>query len=456
MILRVRLPDGATVRVEVAAEDTILGLAAKIHSLGKISGDFSLQRDVSGSDPFRNPEATIKATGLNQGDFVFVKGTTIEEDTPEVQIVEPSERKSNGAPAEPNGGTDKRVRTKNCRHGPNGMCAHCAPKEDKRERYQKEIEKWKDRKGTSMAVLEAIDAMKFRVKLQKDPSVTAVSVNRAAAQSFQAYLAEMHFNQQRLGFLYGGLDDERVARIETIYEPPQDGDKTVYRAKTSEDSGDVSERAESVAKMLGLGRTGLIFSTKPRKAILSGIDILTAAQIAVEEEEKYGEEVAKGIVILVVSLAEGNQTLFEAYQLSDQCVEMYKAGVFLPAEQQKANSGRIKTKDEVYVEGKEVTAVHTEFFLMNVPIRDHDSWLRQSFPVENRDFHPQSPSDVGESLRQASSMPFYRRVSDFHLLLFLTHTLDTKKDLPALLGAIREQRELTDSEEGYQLLIESM
>eukprot|EP00180_Rhodochaete_pulchella_P004083 Plantae.Rhodophyta-Rhodochaete_pulchella.ctg7525.p1 GENE.Plantae.Rhodophyta-Rhodochaete_pulchella.ctg7525~~Plantae.Rhodophyta-Rhodochaete_pulchella.ctg7525.p1 ORF type:complete len:324 (-),score=68.50 Plantae.Rhodophyta-Rhodochaete_pulchella.ctg7525:315-1238(-) len=307
-----------------------------------------------------------------------------------------------------------------------------------------------------MAVLEALDALKFRVKPQEQAAVTAASVDRVAAQAFQAYLAEMHFNQQRFGYLYGDMDDERVVRIQTIYEPPQDGDQDVYRHKSKEDAGDISDRAERIATMLGLRRTGLIFSTRPRKAILSGADIVTAAQLFVEEEEKFGREIASTMVILVVSLAEDNQTLFEAYQLSDQCIDMYKADVFLPAESQKPNSGRIKTKAEVYVEGKEVTSVHTEFFLMNIPIRDHDSWLRGSFPVENREIRPQQPGDVKSTLAKASSMPFYRRISDFHLLLFLSNTLDVATDMPGLLSAIKEQRDLTEAEEGYQVLLESL
>jgi len=391
-------------------------------------------------------------------------------------------------------------------------------KEDPKERYKKEIEKWKHKKGSSVAVMEALDALKYKIKAQVNANIQAVSIDNKAANSFQAYLANIGFSQQRFGILYGtivteeqvvpkanekekgkgndnqtktetsaagvaspsrspftsqkkqrpnGKESEKdtevetvqaqVAKCEVIYEPPQQGSHEMYIPKTPEDAGDMNYRADAVAKSLGLRTMGMIFSAKPRKCILSGMDIISACELIVQLEKSMEDiALARQFVIITVALAEDGQTLFEAYQLSDQCIDMYKEDAFLPLSEQKPNSGKVKLRDPAIVEGKEVTSVHTEFFLMNVPIRGHESWLKSSFPVENRDVTPQQHTDLSRVLNKYKSEPFYRRISDFHLLLYLSNLLDIRTDMPGLGSIIRDQRDLNEMEEGFKLMIEAM
>lgn len=48
---------------------------------------------------------------------------------------------------------------------------------------------------------------------------------------------------------------------------------------------------------------------------------------------------------------------------------------------------------------------------------------------------------------------FVKRISDFHLLLFLARFLDVKSDVPILAECVQAQMPVP---EGYQLLIESL
>lgn len=56
-------------------------------------------------------------------------------------------------------------------------------------------------------------------------------------------------------------------------------------------------------------------------------------------------------------------------------------------------------------------------------------------------------------LDRTKSLPFVKRISDFHLLLLLARFLDINNDVPALAEHVQTQ---TPVPEGYQLLIESM
>lgn len=56
-------------------------------------------------------------------------------------------------------------------------------------------------------------------------------------------------------------------------------------------------------------------------------------------------------------------------------------------------------------------------------------------------------------LDKTKTLPFVKRISDFHLLLLVARVLDVNADVPALAQCVLTQ---TSVPEGYQLLIESM
>mmetsp|Transcript_1017 Transcript_1017/g.2933 ORF Transcript_1017/g.2933 Transcript_1017/m.2933 type:complete len:485 (-) Transcript_1017:160-1614(-) len=480
MIVRVRLPDGAMTRVSVEASmradevlERVLTSAETLDADGA-----ALCRDPRCAQPVSPENATLDALGLKHGDVLYVRAKSRAASEPVAMEHEAGAAagstsatafaNGDGAVSE-NGAGDSKPKPFRCLHGPRGMCEHCMPKEDPRERYQREIDKWKNRNGSSVAVMEALDALKFRIKPQENGAISAASVDTAAANDFQAYLVTTGFSQHRFGLLYGTVDAENVARCDAVYEPPQVGTAEMYvPSEESDASGDgasssssasspsISTRADLVARDLGMVHVGMIFSAKPRKCILSALDVVTAAKLAVREgERRSGAE--REFVIISVALAEDGQTLFEAFQLSDQCLEMFRAGVILESGLQKPNSGRVKMRDPVLVEGKETHSVHTEFFLINVPIRGHDGWLRNgAFPAANRELRGQHQRDLVEALRSQRDKPFFEQLADFHLLVFLSAILDVYTDMPGLCALVRDRREPTELEAGYQLMLDAI
>lgn len=84
-------------------------------------------------------------------------------------------------------------------------------------------------------------------------------------------------------------------------------------------------------------------------------------------------------------------------------------------------------------------------------------WCKQGmleckFPVENR-LITSTSDDLKACLRANGSKAYCERLSDFHLLLFLSRQLDLTTDIALLLDAVLNK---TAVSEGYQLIIDSI
>lgn len=454
MIFRVRLPSGATERVTLNSSEGLQQLGEKINQLDRLSGQFSLYSDPRFTVPFVFEKA-------KHGDMIFIRGTeipTVTKNPPtkvpasseDVDIENTAKEGKNDGGADGDG-EDQLYRRRpgpRCRHGPRGMCEHCMPREDKRARVEAELKRL-GKRGSSIAVLEALEALKFKISPQADPHAKAAAIDSVAAEAFQAYLAQTGFSQQRVGFCYGTKDNnDGTTNTFAIYEPPQCGNENAYALVDGDNAGDITSRASQVASFLGLDHVGIVISAKPRSTILSAMDVVFAASILA----KMSEDQRKAFIVFVVTTTETGETLFEAFQVSDLAVEMFEADAFEPIESQKPNGGRILCKQDVLVEGKDTRKVPTEFFLLNVPIKSCDSWLRTTFTIENRDISPQAPSQL-RAIMDDDSLPLHKRLADFHLLLFLSNIFDIKSDMPGLCASIKQGE---DIEDGYRLMIDNM
>lgn len=78
--------------------------------------------------------------------------------------------------------------------------------------------------------------------------------------------------------------------------------------------------------------------------------------------------------------------------------------------------------------------------------------LSSTFPIENRN-SPVTVRALKSHLDRTKSLPFVKRISDFHILLLLARFLDLSSDVPALAECVQTQMPVP---EGYQLIIESL
>ncbi|KAL8539372.1 hypothetical protein ACS0TY_001122 [Phlomoides rotata] len=304
--------------------------------------------------------------------------------------------------------------------------------------------------GRKMTMDDLI-AKQMRVTRQEDPHCEMVSFDRDAANAFQHYVNEsLAFGVKRGGFMYGTVSEEGKVEVDFIYEPPQQGtDENLILLRDP----DEEKLVEAIALGLGMRKVGFIFtqtvSQDKKDYRMSNAEVLQAVELQAEGDLK---EWVTAVVKLEVNEDGRADVHFEAFQMSDMCVRLFKEGWFERDVQEEIEPKLSRMKKEVVVGGKDTRDVDNDFFLVLVKIFDHQGPLSSTFPIENRNT-PVTTRALKNHLDRAKGFPFVKRISDFHLLLLLARFLDVNADVPALAGCVQSQATVP---EGYQLLIESL
>ncbi|KAJ8527267.1 hypothetical protein K7X08_029744 [Anisodus acutangulus] len=305
--------------------------------------------------------------------------------------------------------------------------------------------------GKKMTMDDLI-SKQMRVTRQENPHCELVSFDRDAANAFQHYVNEtLVFAVKRGGFMYGTVSPEGKVVVDFIYEPPQLGtEESLLLLRDPEEE----KLVDAIAIGLGMRKVGFIFtqtiSQDKKDYTMSTVEVLQAAELHAEGDLN---EWVTAIVKLEVNEDGAADVHFEAFQMSDMCVRLFKERWF----ETEVNTDEIdpklsKMKKDVVVGVKDTREVDNDFFLVVVKIADHQGPLSTAFPIENRNV-PVSMKALKDHFNRTKSLSFVKRISDFHLLLLLAKFLDINADVPALAGCVHTQSAVP---EGYQLLIESM
>ncbi|KAF9620134.1 hypothetical protein IFM89_010793 [Coptis chinensis] len=304
--------------------------------------------------------------------------------------------------------------------------------------------------GKKMTMDDLI-AKQMRVTRQETAHCESVSFDRDTANVFQSYVNEnLAFAVKRGGFMYGTVGEDGRVEVDFIYEMPQQGSEEgllLFRDENEE------KCVEAIAGSLGMRKVGFIFtqtiSQGNKDYTLSNVEVLQAAELHGESGLK---EWVTAIVKMEVNEDGGNDVHFEAFQLSDMCVRLFKEGWFETDVGEGFDPKLSRMKKEVVIGSKDVKEVDNDFFLVVVKILDHQGPLSTTFPVENRTV-PVTMRALKTHLDKSKNLPFVKKISDFHLLLLLSRFLDPNADIPALAECVQTG---TSVPEGYQLLIDSM
>ncbi|XP_043711507.1 NPL4-like protein 1 [Telopea speciosissima] len=304
--------------------------------------------------------------------------------------------------------------------------------------------------GRKMTMDDLI-AKQMRVSRQEKPHCESVSFDRDAASSFQHYVNEsLAFAVKRGGFMYGTVSVDGKVDVNFIYEPPQQGTEENLILMRNPDEENL---VEAIGLGLGMRKVGFIFTQtigqNKKDYTLSNSEILQAAELHGQSGLK---EWVTALVKLEVNEDGGADVHFEAFQMSDMCVRLFKEGWFETDIKGDADPKISRMKKDVVVGVKDTKEVDNDFFLVVVKIMDHQGPLSSTFPIENRNT-PVTMRALKNHLDRTKSFPFVKRISDFHLLLLVAKYLDISSDVPALAECVQAQ---TTVPEGYQLLIESM
>lgn len=288
----------------------------------------------------------------------------------------------------------------------------------------------------------------FKLQAQKQAHCSKVILDGASCNDFQSYLRQFAFQQTRCGWLYGTVNEEtKEVTVDFIYEPPQEGDP--YGFEVFDDPN--ADKVDAVAAALGREKVGWVFSHPPREDEsfhFSSREILLAAQLQADAGGK-----GSLFVTLKVTLDKEGQASFEAFQVSDQCLEMFGAGALVENESDPKTCA-IHDTFTALVEAKEAKTVDNNFFLCVVPVSTHDSGMKSAFPKLHREGNFRTRAALKEQLRKYSNEAFVKRISDFQLLIFLSDFLDAKTDIPSICESVKNPDVPLDS--GYELLINSV
>lgn len=328
--------------------------------------------------------------------------------------------------------------------------------------------------------MEMDDQFTFKIKRQKESWIDAkggLSVERSAATDFQRLLSTSRFRRRRFGLLYGTVenddafpnteeeDDKREkrdddlnarVRVEFVYEPPQEVDPDAPDGFVALEDPD-EDRVERLAELLGLRRVGWIYGHPPRKGhVMSASEIVMAAELQLEAAD--GVRPTPFVTIKVTTTDDGtNAVSFEAFQVSRQCMEMVSEQA-LEVDPDDPTACVVNETFSAVVEAKNVKKVENDFFLTLVPIVQHanDQYVYQ-FPKTNREDYGerQSAEEMKRQLSKSGSQgwDFIDLLSDFHLLHFLSRSLDDS-DLPTICASVKDRN--VPLSDGYKIIIASM
>lgn len=390
-----------------------------------------LSKDASHKQPL-SPSSSLRAAGLaSNGDMLYLK---IDADA---QVFHSGQESR----------TSKKI-------GADGSIIAVSFEEATAENgFRPGMPRLRDIKGTWTLTdfLEMDEQFTYRVKKDKGQNVsemcTAVTLDGDSLNSFVTYLQQLGWNQERVAFLYGTVEDDKSVTVHAIYEPPQEN--TPERFQLEDDPR--AEQVERLADMLNLKKVGWIFAHPPREErfLFSSQEIMFTALQQLEAAD--GIEETPFVTVRCHANEDGHGE-FDAYQVTLQCMEMVAEGA-LDENPKNRGSCAVSPTFTAIVEAKAVSSVENQFFLLNVPVK-HSTQprFRRMFPDANRIGTQQSPDLVKDCVTSAGSTA--EGLSDFNLLLFLMDFKDMfswEDDMPRICQAITDPDATLDA--GYDLLI---
>lgn len=286
----------------------------------------------------------------------------------------------------------------------------------------------------------------YKIKRQEESYCKNVSLDADSCNSIQSYLRQFAFQQCRCAWLYGHVTEDKKVVVDCIYEPPQEGD--MHGFNVHDDA--FADKVDLIANELGMTKVGWLFSHPPREDtsfLFSSREVLLAAQL---QHDAGGSD--SPFVTVKVTLNADGEASFEAFQVSDQCIDLFTTGALLE-NTENPQSCTIHPTFTALVESKPATQVDNNFFLLVVPVLQHNSFLHNNlFPSMHRDGTPRTRQQLANAINQTDK-PYHQRLANLSLLVFLADFLDYPNDLQCIARCIHADKPI---DSGYQVLIDSI
>ena len=288
-------------------------------------------------------------------------------------------------------------------------------------------------------------SLEWKVVPQEKPHCTKATIDTNAAQDLTAYLQGLAYQTSRIAYLYGRFTSDGGIKASAIWEPPQ---TNTPQGWTEHDAGEEGEAVGVVANLLGLVCVGMIIAHPPRDEdiLLSGEEIVAAAM------KQGGAGKDSPFAIFRLSANEKGEAIVQAYQVSDQFMEMLAAGAVAP-HPSKPGELDCSAKFHVIMEAKAQESLPTTVFLVNVAVAQYASGLSAGFPKASRLGRPVQREEVRTYFTNAKAkgMGLVAALADFNLLVHLASVEMVAPVVPALSQAVLSGAETL--EEGHKLML---
>ncbi|CCW70932.1 unnamed protein product [Phytomonas sp. Hart1] len=364
---------------------------------------------------------------------------------------------------------------------------------------------------SSSALMGAIE----RTRVKWVPSRTQlVKADAASLNIFQSFAAQVGWNLQRYGILYGLYDPiGAVIEVHAVYEPEQHGNRFTFEMIPDPRL----PRVDQIASGLGLRRVGAICTHPPRdpeKIVMSARELLLSAR----EQSLYGDECV--LLTIAPNLTDG-MVECQAWQTSPQCVHLFRVGFldepstpssFSFSEGGSAPSSRLSSSttgqppasagsterqnppshsnpnngntgnNSVNNEGVIASKVPLEVAQEDTDGRGHrrcvtkepctrvdTRWFTSYIAVQQftsevvrgafmRISRPGMPPPTFQNLKNYMNDPkrrndsFAEKIADFHVLIFLSTVFSENDDLPELVR-IAKAKQMSEEARNYEIIL---
>jgi hypothetical protein len=290
-------------------------------------------------------------------------------------------------------------------------------------------------------------SVEFTVKAQDSAHCTKATIDANAAQDLTVFLQGVAYQTSRIAYMYGRFTSDGGLKAAALYEPPQHN--TPQDWEEAQEDGAAAAVAQ-VAGLLGLRCVGMVITCPPRSAEI----VFTGRELCAAALKQGGAGEKSAFAIVRATATDKGQADFQAYQASDQLLEMLAAGAVEPHSEESGSMNCV-SKFNVIMEAKSQDKLPTTVFLVNVPVASYESGLSSAFPKASRKGRPILKEEFAAYLRNAKAkgMPFVPALADFNLLVFLAQQEYLAPVVPAITHAMLHGSD--DLGEGHKLMVTS-
>ncbi|KAG0043800.1 nuclear protein localization protein 4 [Gryganskiella cystojenkinii] len=499
-LVRVRSKEG-THRIEVNPTDDITILRNKIANELKITDSSTItvsDQPSAGATPIDSLSGkTLAELGVKHGDLLYIGFAEAAPQTQSVKAQKTVDQDAVDDYLDTQNGLIKRDKdTKFCKHASNGMCDYCMPLEPFDAAYLEEhkiksmsfhsylrkLGAHEKKQGTNYITLPSLEEPSYKVKTNCSSGhppwpasictkcqPSAITLQRQTfrmvdhVEFSSASIIDNFINYwrstglQRFGYMYGRYEPYPEvplgikAVVETIYEPPQEGDSEGLKL---DDPIEGEKAADEMAAACGLQRVGMIYTDLTddnsgkgtvlcKRHIGSYFFSSQECQFAAVMQQKHpnptkysstGTFGSKFVTCVISGNEEGNIDV-SSYQVSNTCVGMVEADIVEPSVEpgimrvKEQTSERyipdvfFKYKNEynIVVQKDAKPSFPVEYLLVNAthgfPVKAAPMFTSsKDFAIENRT--GQFTQDAGALHRYLESGKLVDLASNFHFLLF--------------------------------------